>query len=404
MTLALALVGCGGMGRRHIGGMKRLYNAGKMNFDLVAVCDPFAENANKAADQAAETLGRRPEIFSDFSTMLHTIKLDAIILTTTPEMHTPIALEAFAAGLHVMIEKPVTLTVAAGRRLVEAAKQANLRLAVAENYRRDPINRLAKALVDGGFIGRPHLAVQASSGGGEFVIITPWRHLKNRGGIVVDMGVHYSDILEYYLGPIESVFGYNDVVDKERKDRGDGGLHPADAEDLSVGVARFESGAIANWMLSLAGRGEGFFHRAIYGSGGSLVIPSDRTGKALRLNQRQNGQDAAVPDAELLALVPDFALDPVTAALFGGERLATYDMAWADIDANLLGIEQADFVAAVQEQREPEVTGEQGVRSVAVVLAFLESELIGRSVTVDEILEGKTAVYEADILEEGKLV
>jgi predicted dehydrogenase len=402
MTLAMALVGCGGMGRRHIGGMKKLHEAGKMAFDLAAVCDTLPENAGKAADLAEETLGRRPEIFHDFRTMSRTIHLDAIIVTTTPEMHTPIALEAFATGLHVMIEKPITLTVAAGRRLVEAARRADRRLAVAENYRRDPINRLAKALVDSGSIGKPYLAVQASSGGGEFVIITPWRHLKNRGGIVVDMGVHYADILEYFLGPIESVFGYNDVVDKERKDR-EGAMHPADAEDLSVGVARFESGAIANWMLSLAGRGEGHFHRAVYGTGGSLVIPSDRSGKTLRLTLRQNGEDVAVPDSELLALLPNFALDSVTASLFGGERLSTYDMVWADIDANLLGIEQADFVKAVQNGREPEVTGEQGLRSLAVVLGFLESELLGRSVTLAEILDGKTAVYEAAI-EEGKLI
>ena len=50
----------------------------------------------------------------------------------------------------------------------------------------------------------------------------------------------------------------------------------------------------------------------------------------------------------MLALVPDFALDDVTAALFGAERLATYSLAWADIDANLLRIEQADFTAAIE--------------------------------------------------------
>ncbi len=198
------------------------------------------------------------------------------------------------------------------------------------------------------------------------------------------------------------MFGFSSVVDRERKDR-DGGIHPADAEDLSVGAVRFESGVIGNWMLSLAGRGESYFHRAIYGTGGSLVIPADRSGRPLRLTQRQRGQDVAVPESELLALLPDFALDAVTAALFGGERISTYDMAWSDIDANLLGIEQADFVEAVIAGREPEVNGEQGLRSLAVVLGFLESELIGRSVTVAEMLDGKTAVYEADI-EEGKRI
>lgn len=395
MTLALALVGCGGMGRRHILGMKRLYDAGQMHFELAAVCDVMPVNAANAAEMAGELLGRTPQQFHDFGEMIRTIHLDGVIVTTTPEMHLPVGLEAFAAGLHVMVEKPVTLTIKQGRALIEAASSANCTLAVAENYRRDPINRLARALVDAGAIGKPFLAVQSSSSSGEYVIITPWRHLKNRGGIVMDMGVHYGDILEYYLGPIDHVYAMNGTIDAERKDRERGTMHPVDAEDLSVGVVRFENGAIANWMLSLAGRGEGFYHRALYGTGGSLVIPADRTGRPLRLSQRRDGQD--VPLEDLLDLVPDFGLDAVTASLFGGERLLSYDLPWVDIDANLLGIEQADFVAAVAENREPEVTGVQGLRALAVIFGFLESELVGRPVTIEEMMNGSSAVYEAQM-------
>jgi predicted dehydrogenase len=394
MTLRLALVGCGGMGRRHILGMKKLRAAGRMEFDLAAVCDVFPESAARLASLAEELLGRRPEEYHDFSILVRDAKPDAIIITTTPETHTEIGLEALAAGIHIMAEKPVTLTVAQGRQLVDAAKAARLKLAVAENYRRDPINRLGKALLESGAIGRAFLAMQASSGAGEFVIITPWRHRKDRGGIVVDMGVHYTDILEFYLGPLTEVFAMNTTVDTQRIDK-EGKGHPADAEDLSVGVARFQNGALANWMLSMAGRGDSYFHRAIYGTGGSLLIPEDRSGKPLRLSQRRDRQDVAAED--LLGLVPDFALDDVTAALFGAERLATYSLAWADIDANLLGIEQADFVAAIVQNREPEVTGEQGLRSLAAVFGFLESELVGHPVRVDDMMNGSSSVYEAQL-------
>lgn len=394
MTLSVALVGCGGMGRRHVLGMKKLHAEGRMAFDLAAVCDVFPESAARLAGLAEELIGRRPDEYHDFSVMVRDAKPDAIIITTTPETHTDIGLEALAAGIHVMAEKPITLTVAQGRQLVGAAKAAGRRLAVAENYRRDPINRLGKALLDSGAIGKPFLAVQANSSSGEFVIITPWRHRKDRGGIVVDMGVHYTDILEFYMGPLADVFAMNATIDAQRIDK-EGNPHPADAEDLSVGVARFHNGALANWMLSMAGRGDSYFHRAIYGTGGSLLIPEDRSGKPLRLNQRHDGRDT--PVADLLALVPDFALDDVTAALFGAERLATYSLAWADIDANLLGIEQADFAAAITLNREPEVTGEQGLRSLAAVFGFLESELVGHPVSVDDMLNGSTTVYEAQV-------
>jgi predicted dehydrogenase len=396
MTLALALVGCGGMGRRHILGIKKLQQVNRLPFDLAAVCDVMPENLEKAASLAEELLGTRPQTFSDLTTLIRTVQLDGIILTTSPEMHDAVGLEAFAAGLHVLAEKPITLTVPQGVKLVEAGRQANLKLAVAENYRRDPINRLAKALIDGGVLGRPFLALQHSSGAGEFVIITPWRHLKSRGGIIVDMGIHYADLLEYYLGPIESVVGMNAVVDRQRVDQ-QGVSHPADAEDLSIGVARYQSGALANYVLSMAGRGEGLFSRMIYGTGGSLSIPGDRSGRPLNLRLRQNGKDVEIPQDEILNLLPDFALDDLTAALFGGERLRTYEMPWQDIDANLLAIEQSDFVDAIINDREPEVNGEQGLRSLAMIYGFLESELIGRIVTVDEILHRDDLPYQLQI-------
>ncbi len=397
MTFAMGLVGCGGMGRRHVLGMKKLQAVGHLNFDLVAVCDIFPANGEKLADQAGELLGKRPQVFTDFEAMQRSMKLDGLIVTTTPETHTDVALKAFAAGMDVLAEKPITLTVAEGVNLVQAAEQAGRVLAVAENYRRDPINRLGKALVDSGAIGRPYLATQASSSSGEFVVITPWRHRKDRGGIVIDMGVHYTDILEFYLGPIESVFGMSAIVDAERKDA-QGGLHPADAEDLSVGVMRFSSGALVNWLLNMAGRGEGLFSRVIYGTGGSLNIPGDRLGKPLGLVQRQAGKDVPIPVEELLKLVPDFALDATTAALFGSERLTRYDLAWADIDANLLGIEQADFVQAVIDHRQPEVTGAMGLRSLALVFGLLEAERLGRTVTLDEVLQRRDLPYELDIV------
>jgi predicted dehydrogenase len=394
MTLALALIGCGVMGRRHIKGMGRLHAVGKKAFDLAAVCDVFPASADAAADIARDLIGVRPQTFNDVSAMFRAVKLDGVIITTTPETHVEIGLQALDAGLHILAEKPITLTVREGMVLVAAARDAGRKLGVAENYRRDPINRLARALLDAGAIGRPFLAVQASSGAGESVIITPWRHLKAKGGITVDMGVHYTDILEYLLGDIESVFGMNAVVDAERIDA-NGARHPADAEDLSVGVARFTSGALANWMLSMAGRGAGYFKRAIYGTGGSLEIPADRTGKPLQLVQRHDGKDAEIADP--LALVPDFHTDPVTAALFGGERLTSYDLTWADIDANLLGIEQADFCDAIVHDREPEVTGAFGVRSLALAFGFLESGMIGRPVSADEMLSGAARAYEASM-------
>ncbi len=384
------------MGCRHIRGLARLKEIGQPTWALVGVCDLFPESAARAADLAEELLGLRPETFPTLAEMQAACGLDGIIVTTSPDLHAPVGLEAFDLGLHVMVEKPIALTVEQGASLVAAADRTGRKLAVAENYRRDPINRLAKALLDADVIGPLHLFVQSSSGSGERVIITPWRHRKQSGGIVVDMGIHYADLLEYFAGPIDQVFGFNDIVDQQRVDA-NGGLHEVDAEDLSVGVARFRSGAIGNWVIDLAGRGQGHFSRVAYGRWGTMAIPPDRTGRPLELTVRRDGTDLAISPADQLALVPDFAVDGITAALFGGERLASYDLPFETIDANLLAIEQADFAVAIEQDRSPEVDGAFGLRSLSIAYGFLEAELLGRPLSVDALLSTFDTPYQAGL-------
>jgi predicted dehydrogenase len=396
VTLRLAIAGCGVMGRRHVRGLGKLRQIGRFPFALVAACDPVPENAAALADLAERTLGRRPRVFATLDELLASESVDALDITVAPALHPSLAVEAFAAGLHVLVEKPIALTVRGGREMLAAANASRCVLAVAENYRRDPINRLAKALIDAGAIGRAYLAVQASSGSGERVIITPWRHRKTAGGIAIDMGVHYADILEYLLGEISQVMGMGSLVDDVRIDR-DGGEHPADAEDLTVGVARFAGGALASWILDLAGRGEECFRREIYGTQGTLAIPQDRTGRPPRLTVSEAGGTREVVGDEQLDLVPEFALDATTAALFGGERVAAYELAWADVDANLLAIELADFARAITDGRQPEVTGEMGLRSLAVAYGFLESERTGRMLDVAHIVDGQSTPYQDEI-------
>jgi predicted dehydrogenase len=373
--------------------MQKLKAANRLSFDLVAVCDIFPANAEQAADLAEELLGRRPAVHADLANLRG---VDALIITTSPETHAEIGVQAMQMGIHVLVEKPIDLTIPQARRLVQMGRQTNRKLSVAENYRRDPMNRLARALIDAGAVGSPYLAIQSTSGGGERVAITPWRHRLSKGGIIMDMGIHYADLLEYYLGPVTQVVGMNGLIDHERVDA-QGQRHPVDAEDITAGVARYQSGAIAHYLIDRAGRGEGHFVRTVHGTGGSLAIAHDRSGKPHKLVQRHNGRDEVIPVDHHLSLVPDFGLDDVTAALFGGERMSSYEMEFADIDANLLGVEQAEFVAAILEDRDPEVTGEVGMRSLALVLGFLESELLGRILSIDELLESDQMPYQAKI-------
>lgn len=396
--LTLALVGCGGMGCRHLKGLQKLQSIGAQQFTLNGVCDVHQASAERAADLAKQLLGKRPQVFTNFADMRRELgQIDAMIVTTAPDSHASIGVEALEHGIHVMVEKPIALTVQQGISLIEHAARNDCKLAVAENYRRDPMNRLAKALLDADVLGPVHLAVQSSSGSGEKVIITPWRHLRRSGGIVVDMGIHYADLLEYYLGPIKQVFGFNAIVDQKRIDDV-GAWHEVDAEDLSVGVVQFESGVIGNWLINLAGRGESHFSRVIYGANGTLSISRDRSGEPLALTLRENGEDTLLSPSQQLDLVPDFALDNVTATLFGGDRLASYEIEYSDIDSNLLAIEQADFATAILENHPPEVDGNIGLRALAISYGFLEAERLGHALEVTSLMANKSSPYQAALV------
>jgi predicted dehydrogenase len=397
MTLRLAIAGCGVMGRRHVLGLGRLRTIDRLPFDLVAAIDPVPASAAALAEIATEHLGQRPATFSSLGEALAALPIDAIDITTAPHLHPAVAEEAFAHGLHVLVEKPIALTVHGGQAMIAAARQAGRVLAVAENYRLDPMNRLAKALLAAGVIGTPYLIEQRLSGWGERVIITPWRHQRASGGIGVDMGVHYADMLEYLLGPLHSLCGMGRVVDAERQGA-DGSVHPVDAEDLIVGAARFVDGTLASWTLNLAGRGETEFARTVHGTRGTLAIPLDRSGAPLHLVVRDGDTLREVPPEEQLARMPDFRLDAVTAALFGGERLASYDRPFAETDANLLAIELADFAQAITTGTAPETDGAQGLRSLAIAYGFLESDRLGRTVTVDELIQGTVIPYQDEIV------
>src|SRR5690606_23054760 len=138
------------------------------------------------------------------------------------------------------------------------------------------------------------------------------------GGIIIDLGAHYGDMLEFFLGPVDSLMGMNALIDKQRVDK-DGVFHTSDSEDLSLGIARYRSGALAQYLLTRAGRGENRSRRVGYAAGGSLRIPEERSGRARTLYQRIGGNE--VPVAEPLELVPDFALDDSAAALLGSQQL-----------------------------------------------------------------------------------
>jgi predicted dehydrogenase len=264
-----------------------------------------------------------------------------------------------------------------------------------------------RALLDAGAIGRPRLFVQASIGGGDRIFLTPWRHQKDASGLILDVGVHYADIMEYFLGEAVTVYAQTRLYEPMRyrgeSDRGASGFYgrwplperiECTAEDAAYAVVSFAGGAVAQYTEDHAARGQALSQRLLFGSEGSFDLPHDRTGRPIRLATTRR---SVVEDAQILERVPEFRLDDITAALFGGERLWRYDFPFAETDRKIIAIEYHDFGAAIRDGRPPEVTAQQGARSVAISYAMLESGVSGEAVRVADVISGEVDAYQREI-------
>jgi predicted dehydrogenase len=408
--IPIALIGCGGMGRRHLRGMVRLASSTHANIDLVAVCDLNQDNANFLADEAAELLGQRPRVYADIALMARELGADlqAASITTDVAAHHKVAITCLESGLHLLCEKPLALTIRACDAIAEAARQAQRTVSVAENYRRDPINRLARALIRDGAIGDARLIVETHIGGRDRIAITPWRHMKHTGTIAVDAGVHYADILRFLIGEVRSVYGEARIHERIRRNTGSAGpggfyarwsadfpeqIEPTGEDALYAHVA-FENGTIGHWIDDNAGHGQPSRVRQVFGSKASLECPGDRNG---RPNILHLDDGTALDDERILEHAPSYRLDPLAVELFGGERVWTYDLEFNDTDGRLLALEYYELGACVASGAAPEVTLEEGRRDLALTYAPFESGVLGRAVTLDEVLSGAADAYQREI-------
>ena len=403
------------MGMRHAHGYIEL----RKHFDsftLTAVCDRHEGAANGVASAVEQATGERPQVFTDYEDMLAS-GVDAVDIVTDTRMHHVFALQAFDAGVHILTEKPMALTMKACRLMRDAADAKGLVLSIGEQYRRDPMNRLAKALIDAGAIGEPGFAMKVSLGGGSALMHdTGWRALKSRAGsVIIEQGVHEADLLIYFLGDIESLTARTGLFAPVRVREGMSGqiaqfyshrvedafadqtTVDIDQEDTAVSVLKFASGAIGQLTITNASIGYGAGINTIHGSAGTMQMPPTRTGipPSIYIESAQE----PLSGRQMLDLVPDWELDEVTAQFFGGaRRMSSYDVGFEAIDRILVAIEMAELASAIQSNnRRVEVDADVGMKALAVSYGILESGNSGHPVSLADIMDGTVAAYQSEI-------
>jgi predicted dehydrogenase len=377
--LSIALIGCGGMMQSHVHGYRQLWEHGLREFRVVACCDVRLEAAESLAAQVADFQGQRPALYQNVQELLEREPdLQACDISVVHRDHHTVALPCLQAGKHVTIEKPLAITMRAGRLMLEAAAQAGVILHVAENYRRAPHERAINWALRQGRIGEPWMVYWLDAG--LRLWYWTWREhrLQAGAGWTLDGGVHFADLFRYHLGPVEQVYAVTRAFWPHRYEKAEplgGRLLDVDVEDTMMAILQFErSGAIGEWVSCSVSHGWQWSKRAIYGSEGCLDWERGLKTSTLELSREE--------------LVNEFMR-----SLSDEERELFFPRGLTDTVAH----ELKEFIDACLHGAPMETDGLEGYKAEAICYAVYESAATGKPVRVADVEALAVEEYQRDI-------
>ena len=343
----LALCGVGLIGARH------LELAGdEPECRVVAVADPV-----EAAAAAAER--HRARYYRDFGELLSREQLDGVIVATPNETHVEVGLACAEHRLPMLVEKPITDTIASGRRLLDAAAAHRVPLLVGHHRRFDPAIGIARETIRSGQIGRL-AAVECLWGMRKHddYFDAAWRRTRPGGGTALINLVHEVDLLRHICGEVTRVYA-----------EGGSAVRGHEVEDTVAITLRFANGVVGTLLASDAtpspwgwelGTGEnplipptGRNCYRFLGTGGSLALP--------RLELWRHAEGAPASWREAIG----------ARTLTAGPRNALRD-------------QLRHFCEVVRGERAPRVSGEDGLRTLGTTLAIIEAMERGVPITIDD--------------------
>ena len=224
-TFRIALVGCGRISKNHFEAISRIEG-----LELSAVCDEDASRAEEA--------GRANGVpwFRSYEEMLANAPSDAVTICTPSGLHPEQGIVAARAGKHVITEKPMAITLSAADDLVHACDQAHVHLFVVKQNRLNAPIQLVKRAIDKGRFGRIYLAncTVRWARPQEYYDSAPWRGTwEFDGGAFMNQASHYVDLIQWLVGPVESVIAKTATLARR-----------IETEDSGAAVLKFRSGAL----------------------------------------------------------------------------------------------------------------------------------------------------------------
>ena len=266
--------------------------------------------------------------------------IEAVINTTPNSVHLETTRAAADAGKHVFLDKPIANTVSDGRRITELCRKAGVVLALGYQRRRENQFRWIKRQIDEGVFGKlVNAEANISRDRLGKIDLVSWRYQAAGmpGGVMLQIGIHYTDVLEYLIGPVKAVSGQFARL-----------VLPGDNPDVASLVLEHENGALSTLNASYASASE-YYLMNIYGKEATAYYDMF---EGLRMLKRGEKKPVKVPFA----------------------------------DKDTIAEELEEFADAIQGGGAPEVGGEYATTSLAVIRAGILSAREGRHVEIAEIL------------------
>jgi len=334
----LALVGCGRISKSHFDAL----DTHKQRVDLVAVCD-----TDPKALAAAEKRGGAPG-FPTLDALLARADADVVVLATPSGLHSAQAIQAAQAGCHVVTEKPMATRWEDGKRMVEAADKAGVQLFVVKQNRLNPTVRLVKRAITRGRFGRLYMVTCNVfwTRPQDYYDTARWRGTwEFDGGAFMNQASHYVDLLDWLIGPVESVQAYTATLARR-----------IEVEDTGVAAIRWRNGALGSinvTMLTYPRNLEGSV--TILGERGTVRLG----GVAVNKIEHWEFADS---DPEDDAQWKEASYQP--SSIYGHGHTLYYD----------------NVIKALRGEEPAETDGREGLRSLELLIAIYQSSRDGRQV------------------------
>ncbi|MFQ6096500.1 MAG: Gfo/Idh/MocA family protein [Armatimonadota bacterium] len=378
-TLTMGIVGCGGMAGAHCKGLRELWDADIRDIRIVATCDVEEGRARNMADELGAWQGARPSVYSDVEAMLSGEKdMMAVDICSVHRNHHTLAIPCFEAGKHVTIEKPLAITLRAGRLMLDAAQKAGTVFQVAENYRRAPEQRAINWAIKQGRIGAVRMIFWIDVS--ERLWYWTWREHREQagGGWVLDGGVHFADLFRYHVGEARRVWAqtrqFNPVRYRDEEKRE--GRVEVDVEDTVVAMISFEDDVLGQWTSTTAAPGQKWSRRVIYGEDGAIDWGAGLKSRTEELSIEQ-----------LVKQFRESLSDEESERLFPGGV------------TNTVATELHEFAQAVFHDGQVETDGLSGYKAEAICVALYESAATGGPVDLADIEALRIEEYQRDLNE-----